>query len=228
MTSVRGKVLIIDDDRDITDIVSIVLTDAGFMVSVLMDMDPNAIRTAVGQLEPDCVLLDGGSPAGYESWDDAAWLGVRQRPVPVIMFTTHAGALEEAQEHTSTRSQAAQFHAIVRKPFDLDELVDTVASAVGAAVPFDYSVQAEERRTSVLKRKLEAAGARDIHTSTRREWANFRTADGTLVQIYWWERDGVYYVIRHAESGGRLDQVGRFYDLDAAISLGMLVRAREN
>jgi len=36
----------------------------------------------------------------------------------------------------------------------------------------------------------------------------------------------VYYVIRHAESGGRLDQVGRFYDLDAAISLGMLVRAR--
>jgi DNA-binding response OmpR family regulator len=228
MTSSHGKVLIIDDDRDISDIVSMVLTDAGFMVSVLMDMDPDAIRAAVGQLEPDCVLLNGGSPAGYGSWDDAAWLGLRDRAVPVIMFSTHLAAVQEAQQHTSARSQAARFHAVITKPFDMDELVDTVASAVGAAVPFNSSSQAEEQRTSVLKQKLEAAGARDIHLSTRREWANFRTPDGTLVQIYWWQRDGVYYVIRHAETGGRLDQVGRFYDLDAAISLGMLVRSRQD
>ena len=39
MTSGRGKVLIVDDDRDINEIASMVLTDAGFMVSVLMDMD---------------------------------------------------------------------------------------------------------------------------------------------------------------------------------------------
>jgi hypothetical protein len=153
---------------------------------------------------------------------------LRDRAVPVIMFSTHIAAVQEAQEHTSARSQAARFHAIITKPFDMDELVDTVASAVGAAVPFNSSSQAEEQRTSVLKQKLEAAGARDIHLSTRREWANFRTPDGTLVQIYWWQRDGVYYIIRHAETGGRLDQVGRFYDLDAAISLGMVVRSRQD
>ncbi len=45
------------------------------------------------------------------------------------------------------------------------------------------------------------------------------------MQLYWWQRDGVYYVIRHAESGGRLDQVGRFHDLDTAIALGMSIQA---
>jgi hypothetical protein len=45
------------------------------------------------------------------------------------------------------------------------------------------------------------------------------------VQLYWWQGDGVYYVVRYAESGGRLDQVGRFHDLDTAITLGMSTRA---
>ena len=44
------------------------------------------------------------------------------------------------------------------------------------------------------------------------------------MQIYWWERDGVYYVMQHAEGGGRIDQVGQFFDLDAAITLGLSAR----
>ena len=220
-----GTILIIDADRDIGDVVSIVLGDAGFVVSVLASANPDAVRTAVGQLEPDCVLLDGTTGSGYQLWDEAAWLSVRDRHVPVIMFTTDQVAVREAQELTTERSQAAHFDSVLGKPFDVDEMVDAVAHAVGVSVRFDSSPEAERQRTAVLKAKLEAAGARDISTSTRREWANFCTADGTLMQIYWWQRDGVYYVIRYAESGGRLEQVGRFYDMDAAIALAMLVRA---
>ena len=55
----------------------------------------------------------------------------------------------------------------------------------------------------------------------------FRFTCLVLVQLYWSERDGVYYVMRYAESGGRIDQVGRFYDLDAAIALGLWVRRRD-
>ena len=222
--SESAKILIIDEDRDLADIVSLVLSEAGFLVSLLASANPDAVRAAVGQLEPDCVLLDGISGSGYQPWAEAAWLSVRDRHVPVIMFTTDHKALREAHELATNRSQAAHFDAVLGKPFDIDELVDAVAHAVGNSVPFDSSPVAEERRTAVLKSKLEAAGARDISTSTRREWANFRTADGTLMQIYWWQRDGVYYVIRYAESGGTLDQVGRFYDLDAAIALAMLIR----
>jgi CheY-like chemotaxis protein len=220
-----GHVLVIDADQDIADIVYVVLSDAGYLVSVLASVDPDAIRTAVGQLEPDCVLLDGASPAGYgTSWTEAVWLSRRDRPIPVIMFTVDLPARREAREATSARSQAAGFHAVLNKPFDLDELLEVVASAVGRSVPFDPSPVAEASRTERLRARLEAAGAQEIHLSTRREWANFKTADGTLVQLYWSQRDGVYYVIRQAASGGRLDQVGRFHDLDAAIALGMSVR----
>ena len=221
-----GHVLVVDSDQDVAHIAQVVLTDAGFTVSVLVQPHPDLIRVAVGQLEPDCVLLDGDA-AGYgNAWDVAAWLGMRERRVPVIMFTASQTAVREAREATSARSQAAHFDAVLSKPFDLDDLVDAVARAVGHAVPFDRTPAAEPERTARLRAKLEAAGAREIHMSTRREWANFRTADGTLVQIYWWQRDGVYYVMRHAETGGRIDQVGRFYDLDAAIALGMLVRSQ--
>jgi len=215
VTDHHGHVLIVDGDNDIVQIVDAVLTDAGFMVSLLLTAEPYAVRTAVGQLEPDCVLLDGESPSAYVySWDDAVWLAGRDRPIPVIMSTVDQPAMREAREATSKRSQTAHFAAVLGKPFDLDQLVDTVAGAVGHAVPFDISTAAEAQRTARLRAKLEAAGAHEIHVSTRREWANFLTAAGTFIQLYWWHQDGVYYVVRHAESGGRLDQVGRFHDLD--------------
>ena len=148
----------------------------------------------------------------------------RGRPIPVIMFTADAPAAVEARELVSARSHAARFEAVLSKPFDLDELVDCVARAVGHAAPFDPTPLGETKRTAVLRAKLKAAGARNIHLSSRREWANFQTEDGTTVQIYWWERDGVYYVMQHAEGGGRIDQVGQFFDLDAAITLGLSAR----
>jgi DNA-binding response OmpR family regulator len=188
-----GHVLVIDSDQDIADIIYAVLSDAGYLVSVLASVDPDVIRTAVGQLEPDCVLLDGASPAGYgTSWIEAAWLRRRDRQVPVIMFTVDLPAGQEAREATSARSQAAGFHAVLNKLFDLDELLEVVASAVGRSVRFDPSAAAEAGRTERLRARLEAVGAQEIHLSTRREWANFKTADGTLVQLYWWQRDGVY------------------------------------
>jgi hypothetical protein len=35
---------------------------------------------------------------------------------------------------------------VLDKPFDIDDLVDAAAHAVGASVPFDSTPQAEERR----------------------------------------------------------------------------------
>jgi DNA-binding response OmpR family regulator len=221
----RGKVLIVDDDLDITDIVRAILTDEGFSVSVLNDQDPDAIRAAVGQFEPDCVLLDGQSPQELgQSWDDAAWVTGRARRVPLIMFTAHGADAREAEAGSSERSRAAGFASILHKPFDIDELVDQVGGAIGLSVPFDGSEQAERDRTAALVARLEAAGAQDIHTSTRREWASFRTTDGALVQLYWWQGDGVYYVGRYAEAGGVMETLGRFYDLDEAIAMSMTVR----
>jgi CheY-like chemotaxis protein len=131
MAVIRGSVLIVDNDRDISRVVAEALADEGFTVSELLDPRPTAIEQEVARLEPDVVLLDGWDAAGYgQSWTQAAWLRERTRPIAVIMFTAHAAELAEAQRGASERSKRAAFVGFVGKPFDVHDLITTVGRAV--------------------------------------------------------------------------------------------------
>jgi CheY-like chemotaxis protein len=55
-------VLVVDDDPVLANLVRSVLTEEGYAVSVLTTVTSDAIRTAVGRLEPDCLLLDSRGP----------------------------------------------------------------------------------------------------------------------------------------------------------------------
>jgi two-component system, NtrC family, nitrogen regulation response regulator NtrX len=128
---VAGSVLIVDDDEDVSALVAEVLTEEGFDVTALADARPAAIWEMVGRVEPDVMLLDGGDAAGYgESWDSAAKLNERSRPIAVIMFTAHAREFAEAELGETLRSQKAAFVGFISKPFNLDVLVDVVRRAV--------------------------------------------------------------------------------------------------
>src|ERR1700730_18322426 len=106
----RGSVLIVDDDRDISGIVAEVLSAEGFAVSELGDAHPTLIQAEVSRLEADVVLLDGGEGIGYgHSWVNAAWMRERTPPIPVIMFTGHTREIAEAQIGLSERSKKAAF-----------------------------------------------------------------------------------------------------------------------
>jgi DNA-binding response OmpR family regulator len=138
----RGSVLIVDDDQDISTIVAEVLSEEGFQISVLRDSQPAVIHAEIARLEPDVVLLDGGDGGSYgDSWVYAAWMRERSRPIPVIMFTAHTRELAEARLGVSERSKCAAFVGFLPKPFDLRILVETVArvvekpAAVRALVP---------------------------------------------------------------------------------------------
>jgi CheY-like chemotaxis protein len=90
------------------------------------------VLAAVDRLEPACVLLDGGGWRGHDtSWEVAAALRVRARPVPAVMFTVDDDDASEARAGESTRSAAAGFGAVLPKPFDLDELRDRRAGGRG-------------------------------------------------------------------------------------------------
>jgi DNA-binding response OmpR family regulator len=224
----RGTVLVVEDDDALGALLAALLTEEGYAVSLLRRATSDAIRVAVNRLEPACVLLDGQGRFDYgESWGDAAWLRGRARRVPVVMLTAHAADATEAAAAASPRSRAAGFAAVVAKPFDLDDLVAAVARIIGGGASFDASPAAEAARTAALVERMHAAGMVDVHASTRREWANGRTADGTLVVLYWSARDGVYYVTREEAVGGGFRQVGRFHDLDAAVALATTVRGNE-
>jgi CheY-like chemotaxis protein len=213
------RVLLIDNDQDVTDIVTAILTDEGYDVSSLDQTDHDAIAAAVGQLEPDCILLDGAGGTGFGgSWAEAAYLSRRARSVPTVMFTAHVHAVAEAREGTTERARGAGFSGVVSKPFSLDQMLDTVATAVGRSERFDHSEAADGHRTRELVAELAAAGATDIRTSDRREWATFASPyDDHIYQLYWWQRLGVYIVGRYDDEA-RLAQVGRFFARQDAIA----------
>jgi hypothetical protein len=133
------------------------------------------------------------------------------------MFTAHSAAVQEAQAHESPRSQAAALAGIVSKPFDLEEFLAIVAAAVGAAASFNHSPAADAARTQALVERLHQGGARDIVASPAREWATFRGPSGHIIQLYWWQQRGVYYVGRYAPDGEVLKPIGRFVDREAAV-----------
>jgi two-component system, NtrC family, nitrogen regulation response regulator GlnG len=126
------RVLVVDDDEDIANIVRELLSEDGYAVTILRDARIEAIQETVARAQPECILLDGGVGSGYgASWESAALMAARLPAVPVIMFTAHAGASAEATANTSERSQAARFAAVLPKPFDLTELLRVVEHAVG-------------------------------------------------------------------------------------------------
>ena len=223
MLANRGpSVLCVDDDRDIAEIVEAVLSDEGYSVSCLYSTEGDALARVVGQLEPDCVLLDSSSRAGYdESWREAATLHARgRRHVPVVMFTAHGQDAAEAREGSSRRAEAAEFAAVLEKPFRLDELIDAVAKATGQSTSFDRSPAAEAERTRALVEALRQRGATEIEPSRLREWALFRDTAGALCQVYWWQLRGVYQVGRYTQAG-TLQMLGQFVERDAAIAVAL-------
>lgn len=211
-------ILVIDDDRDIGEVVTAILGDEGYRVTTLDHISDETVRAAIGSLEPDCILLDGAHAVEYaEGWATAADVRHRSRPIPTVMFTAHALDAKEAIEGKSARAVESGFADVLRKPFHLDDLIATVERAVAAGIPFNHSVRAEQNRTDDLVARLTRAGATDVRPSARREWANFRNAAGDEMQLYWWQAAGAYLVARYSADGGVIELVGHYYGLDAAV-----------
>jgi CheY-like chemotaxis protein len=101
-SSLLPRILVIDDDRDLGEVVTAVLGDEGYQVTVLEHISDESVRAAIGSLEPDCILLDGVEAAEYaEAWATAAEVRHRERPIPTVMFTAHRFDAEEAIQGTS-------------------------------------------------------------------------------------------------------------------------------
>ena len=56
--ALRPRVLCVDDDHSIGETVQAILGDEGYDVTCLFEITDGAIRRAIGELKPDCVLLD--------------------------------------------------------------------------------------------------------------------------------------------------------------------------
>lgn len=166
--------MVVDDGRDIAELVQEILLDESFTVECLYDPTFAGLQTVVEKRPPACVILDGGGAVSYAgSWAIAGWLSSRQTPIPTVMLTAHSDAREEAMLNESERARAAKVVNALPKPFDIDKLADAVWHAVGRKPA--VSRASDRERVQELHERLRVAGAEDLQASrTGRQWVDIQ------------------------------------------------------
>jgi PAS domain S-box-containing protein len=115
------RVLVVDDNVDAAEVISMYLSDMGYEVETAED-GPSALA-ALHRFVPDVALLDIGLPVmnGYELAERIrGQLGPR---TPVFIAFTGYG-----QEHDRERSREAGFHAHLVKPVEPERLVHELST----------------------------------------------------------------------------------------------------
>lgn len=119
------KVLIADDDKVLTRLVSAGLKTRGWQVEVAGDA-MQALMFAMKAPHPDVIALDIGMPGGT-GFDVLKKLqqSSRTSQIPVVVVS---GSISEADEARVTELGAVAF---LRKPVDAQTLHETLARAAG-------------------------------------------------------------------------------------------------
>lgn len=113
-----AKILIIDDDENILDALSLVLTDEGYTIDSLAD--GNMVFDRIRKFSPNIILLDV-LLSGMDGRDICRKLKAdpKTKNIPVIMISAHPSAGRSTMESGA--------NAFLPKPFGIDELYKTVS-----------------------------------------------------------------------------------------------------
>lgn len=120
MKSAQKTILIVDDEPDIVLAITSILEDAGYAV-ISATRSESLIQSLSQESLPDLILLDmllsgqRGTKITEELKRDQ-----QTRHIPILMLSAHPDAELEA------RSAGAD--GFIAKPFDLDDLLATVAT----------------------------------------------------------------------------------------------------
>jgi CheY-like chemotaxis protein len=112
----QRKVLVIDDDDELADVVRQMLRDAGYSIATVRH--GAAALELVRHIAPDLILLDLSMPT-LDGWSFVSQYRCTAKPgARIVLFTANQEAPEIA------RTLGADGYIV--KPFDLDGLVETV------------------------------------------------------------------------------------------------------
>jgi DNA-binding response OmpR family regulator len=150
MTSVRRRILVVEDDPVINQAVSDRLVAEGYDVVRAYD-GPGAVA-AYGERAPDLVLLDVMLP-GYDGLEVCRRIQA-DRPVPVLMLTAR---VEEADVLTGLGVGADDY---LTKPFSMKELVARIAALLRRV----------ERAAELVGRRALELGDLRLDAPARRLW----------------------------------------------------------
>lgn len=117
------KILAVDDDTDMRDLLATVLTEYGAEVEVLSSA--KAVLTALERTQPDILISDIGMPEmdGYALMQHVRAKSPEQGgSVPAIALTAYAGEINQQQ------AQKAGFQQHIAKPVEPEELVQAIVA----------------------------------------------------------------------------------------------------
>lgn len=121
-TTTQPLILVIEDDSSIASTIQYVLEEEGYRV--VQHASGTAGLAAAAEAKPDAILLDVMLP------DTDGWTMLRElkswpetRDIPVIFLSAATGRL--------TREERSLAQAVIRKPFDFDDLLKAIQNATG-------------------------------------------------------------------------------------------------
>ena len=112
-----ARILVVEDDENIRELVDVILSGAGY--EVVTAPDGAAALRVVGNARPDLVLLDMRMPI-MDGWEFARQYRARpEPPAPIVVLTAARDAA----------ARAAEIHAdgFLGKPFDVESLLSLVS-----------------------------------------------------------------------------------------------------
>ncbi|WP_171047810.1 response regulator [Pedobacter xixiisoli] len=113
----KKKVVLVQDNENILEIMDHVLTEEGFDVTPSLTIDP--IQN-IEQIDPDVVVIDDHIPGEVTGREVVADLknDPQTENVPVILTSTSNRLPEQAE--------ACRADDFIEKPFDIDHMVEVV------------------------------------------------------------------------------------------------------
>jgi DNA-binding response OmpR family regulator len=120
----KPRVLVVDDDAAVRELITVNLELAGFVVASAED--GVAALAAVDAFGPDLVTLDVMMPrlGGFETLERLR-AHPRTASIPVVMVTSRTRAADRA------RAEELGVAAYVTKPFEPGELVEVISRLTG-------------------------------------------------------------------------------------------------
>lgn len=118
------RILAVDDDKDILDVLKYILEDSGYEVITLSD--GHYLFDKINTAHPDLILIDImlGNMDGRELCKDIKTrLETHEIPVVLISASHNVG---------SSLNQAGAPDAFLAKPFDIDDLLNIVKMQLAA------------------------------------------------------------------------------------------------
>jgi DNA-binding response OmpR family regulator len=133
-SDVTKKILVVDDDVSIADLLTQALYEEGY--EVYKTVQSLRFYDAVREHHPDLILLDLMMP--YLEGDDELTLlnmNPETRGIPVVIVTAKADARQDL-----ARYRQLGVADIVIKPFQLDRLLQTIKGVIGPPDPIQTSL----------------------------------------------------------------------------------------